>query len=105
MPVKRRTPKDRDPRVSERAIRLFMKLQRVAWESDPWWDLYSDLHDEIGAHPSQWPCIERRGNPYPSGTDNHADWEPDAEAQALHRTLVLAARELRSAERRAKQPH
>ena len=56
MPGTRRTPiaRQHKPPVSERAIRLFMKMQ----DRDRWWDLHTELRREVGAKLWEWRCIE-----------------------------------------------
>jgi hypothetical protein len=95
MPTKR-TPinRDRNPPVTERAVRIFMRMQRCPREGDRWWQLHSELADEVQAKPWAWPAIEDPRHKIP---------EPDEEAQALWKVLDAAARDLRTRERQARR--
>jgi len=97
MPFKRRIDKTREPPITPRAVEIFDRMRRCNGER--WWDLHSDLCDELHTKPWQWPCIEdpREANPYPEGAPAHASWRPDREAQALWQTLDQASREARAA--------
>jgi len=83
----RRTPiaRQHKPPVSERAIRLFMKMQRCR-DRDRWWDLHTELRREVGAKLWEWPCIEdpHAGNPEEPATYNYERWKPDEKARATH---------------------
>jgi hypothetical protein len=100
MPTKR-TPiaRQHTPPVSERAIKLFMQMQKCRRYSSRWWSLHNELHDLSHSKLWNWPCVEdpREGNP--PGTYNHRHWTPNEEARALWRALDAGARELRRQER------
>jgi hypothetical protein len=95
------------PPVSERAIRLFIKMQRYprTWRDDRWWDLEQELRHEVHAKLWDYPCIEdpAEGNPETPGTGNYDRWRPNETARALWRALNAGARELRRRERAARR--
>ena len=98
-------PTKRTPPVSETAIRIFMRMRRCPEEGDRWWDLHSKLARELGAHPSEWPCIQRPENPYPPEHGNYEWWERqrDPVCQERWRLLEEGARELRRRDREARK--
>jgi len=54
-----RTPIIRFPKapyITPLAIDLFEKMQRCR-DSERWWALHRQLHDEVKARPWEWPCI------------------------------------------------
>jgi hypothetical protein len=107
MPTNRtpRQPAQRIP-VTERAIRLFMRMRRYEERDERWWDLHNELFDEVHAKPWNWPCVQPpdacADDFAPPGTRNHRTWKPNLAAQALWRALEDGARELRRRDRAAR---
>jgi len=99
MPFKRRIDKTRESPITPRAIEIFDAMRRC--NGDRWWQLHSELCDELHTPPYAWPCVEHPGeaNPYPADCAAHLSWQPDREAQALWRALDAASREARLAAR------
>jgi hypothetical protein len=106
MPGTRRTPIDRSrkPQITVAAIQLFKKM-RYCRNENRWWQLHGALCDELATPAWAWPCIENPadGNPYPAGTANHTNWEPDEDARERWCALEQGARELRRREREARR--
>jgi hypothetical protein len=100
------------PKITVAAVKLFERMRRlVCCTCEPsecrhchrWWDLYAELHKELGARLWQWPCIEdpETRNPYRSGSSAYHSWQPDLEAQELWKALASASRELQRVRRAA----
>jgi hypothetical protein len=75
----RRTPIARDLRrvITPRAIEIFARLRQLPYGGERWWEVHSELHDELHAKPWQWPCVaspHERG-PYPEGCHAARQWE------------------------------
>jgi hypothetical protein len=87
MPTKR-VPLHRDSRrvITAEAVRLFSEMRVLGcacgerdwsryWEfrectaCKKWWELHSQLHDQLHSRPWEWPCISApdEPNPYPPG--------------------------------------
>jgi hypothetical protein len=66
-----------------------------------WWELHSQLHDELQCKPWHWPAIENPDveNPYPPGSAAHQRWKPNLRGQAMWRALAAASREAKRARR------
>jgi hypothetical protein len=71
----RRTPINRPPvaQITPRAIDLYVAMSRLRCTCAPpsptrtecpgcerWWDLHSELDDELNCEPWQWPCVARQ---------------------------------------------
>jgi hypothetical protein len=95
----RRTPISRtpSPRISPAAIRLFDHMRRCS-DGERWWRLHSDLVDELGTKPWQWPCIQA-----PNTQSSYIGWKPNLEAQERWKMLAKASREAKREEREARR--
>ncbi len=61
-----------------------------------WWNLHSDLHDELGLKPWQWPAFVNPvadTNYWPEGSYMWEHWVPNEEGRAMWRLLEAASRE------------
>jgi hypothetical protein len=126
MPGTRRTPINRPPtggQITDAAVALYDAMRRCKcvcppidwdgayWERSEcagcrrWWELHSQLHDELKLAPWAWPAIENPhpdASPYPRAHHGHDTWAvPDA--QARWRKLDAASRELRRQKRAARR--
>jgi hypothetical protein len=108
-------------KITDRAIELFDRMcaikcacEPIDWEGeywkhrpcggcDRWWDLHSELHDEMKCKVWDWPCIQspKARSPYPAGSFADEHWKPDLEAQALWRALAKASATAQRAKRQA----
>jgi hypothetical protein len=108
----RRTPIKRQPtglKFTPAVIRLFDNMRRcccTCLDADGpadcpgckrYWRLHSDLVDELGTMPWQWPCVQD-----PNTQPSHIGWKPNLEAQERWRMLAKASREARRAAERAR---
>jgi hypothetical protein len=59
--LKRRTPKQRLPQISSRALELFDQMQHRRRGSARWYDLHNELHAELQCSPWQWPLDSVNG--------------------------------------------
>ena len=112
--VTNRTPVGRPTRsrITPAAITAFRRMEAArrlgctcpAAEGAPncancaaWWEAHSELHDELGLKPWQWPAFEHpdETNPYPSFSNAARDWAARRaarpEAFELFRQLQEAA--------------
>ena len=119
----KRTPIGRPPRarISRQAIALFREMEAIVctclprdwneyWKHEEcagckrWWELHSDLHDELELKPWQWPAYRNPAddtNWWPVGSPMWERWVPDEEGRAQWRLLEAASRELAEAEKAA----
>ena len=108
----RRTPIIRrgTPQISPRALKLFeqaekarLKRRGAACAVGPyghcslecaacrdWSNAHNELHKELGLRPWEWPCLPI--NPFPPGSINSRDWQPEGEELLLWQTLEKARR-------------
>jgi hypothetical protein len=113
---RRRTKRPTKQQFTPRALALFRKIEKIEctcpprdWDGeywkheecagcDLWWDLYGELHDELGAPLWDWPCIQHpdAANPWPEGSYMAGQWKPNLVAQELYRALERAAHRRRS---------
>lgn len=120
--VTKRTPIDRPPRqqITPEAIRLFSAMRAlkctctpidwdtVNWARDyekykpcagheKWWQLHSQLHDELKLPPHFWPAIEHPESqcPFPEGSPAAERWRPGEHRRQMYRDLEAADRAAR----------
>ena len=124
MPTKRiPTARTVTLRITAKAVSLFEQMRRLEracrcpptdwsgeyWKQtqctacEKWWQLHSELHDELGCRPWHWPCIENphAESPYPPGSAADLAWKPNRRGQALWKALAHAAYEAVLARRKA----
>jgi hypothetical protein len=107
MPVKRRTLKLRDVRITPRAVELFIEMCALRctcppkdpvryWEHqrcagcEEWWELHSQLLTESNCKPWEWPCIQ---NPLVARPKNAGREKWDEIARERWRELEAALAE------------
>ena len=78
----KRTPIRREfkRQITPKAVKAFQAMQ-AALSVEAWWQHHDVLHDEMGAKPWDWPCIEDPDdtNPYSVGCSAHSHWIAERE--------------------------